>query len=146
MNTAAKDLRKNYSKKICEKLVLLMKTTIRALANHFKACAQNFDSFHIQTKMFSTRRLPGMRVSSMQSASQWISTLLERSSLSSRRSSVSPRLRYIYPCSFFFNFSLEGEAVCGRGAEDVEQHWTDHHLSEQGCRPVEEIGEAKEGL
>ena len=37
MNTAAKDLRKNYSKKICEKLVLLMKTTIRALANHFKA-------------------------------------------------------------------------------------------------------------
>ena len=39
MNTAAKDLRKNYSKKICEKLVLLMKTTIRALANHFKACA-----------------------------------------------------------------------------------------------------------
>ena len=40
MNTAAKDLRKNYSKKICEKLVLLMKTTIRALANHFKARAQ----------------------------------------------------------------------------------------------------------
>ena len=37
VNTAAKDLRKNYSKKICEKLVLLMKTTIRALAAHFKA-------------------------------------------------------------------------------------------------------------
>ena len=49
MNTAAKDLRKNYSKKICEKLVLLMKTTIRALANHFKANCNCVISLLIKT-------------------------------------------------------------------------------------------------
>ena len=58
-----------------------------------------------------------------------------------------PKIEVYFPFLFFYlNFSLEGEAVGGRGAKDVEQHWTDHHLSKQGCRPVEEIGEAKEGL
>ena len=87
-----------------------------------------------------------MRASSMQSASQWSSTLLERSSLSLRLSSVSPRLRYIFPSFFVLNLYLQGEAVSGRGAEDVEQHRADHHLGQQGCGHVEKIGEAKEGV
>lgn len=37
VNTAAKELRKNYTKKITERLVSLLKITLRALAKHFQA-------------------------------------------------------------------------------------------------------------
>ena len=48
--------------------------------------------------------------------------------------------------AMFINLCLLGEAVCGRGAEDVEQHRANHHLSQQGCGPVEKIGEAEKGV
>ena len=48
--------------------------------------------------------------------------------------------------AMFINLCLLGEAVCGRGAEDVEQHRANHHLSQQGCGPVEKIGKAEKGV
>ena len=41
VNTAAKELRKVFTKKISEKLILLLKTTIRNLATHFKAATMD---------------------------------------------------------------------------------------------------------
>ena len=41
VNTAAKELRKVFTKKISEKLILLLKTTIRNLASHFKAATMD---------------------------------------------------------------------------------------------------------
>ena len=41
VNTAAKELRKSHTKKLSEKLVLLLKTTIRALAKHFQAASSS---------------------------------------------------------------------------------------------------------
>ena len=46
----------------------------------------------------------------------------------------------------FFNLCLLGEAVGGGGAEDVEQHRANHHLSQQGRGTVEKIGEAEKGV
>ena len=54
-----------------------------------------------------------------------------------------PKIEVYLPPFFVFNLYLQGEAVSGRGAEDVEQHRADHHLGQQGCGHLEEIGEAK---
>ena len=57
-----------------------------------------------------------------------------------------PKIEVYFLLTLVFNLYLQGEAISGRGTEDVEQHRADHHLGQQGCGHMEEIGEAKEGV
>ena len=50
----------------------------------------------------------------------------------------------VVPC--LQDISISNDIRGGQGAEDVEQHWTDHHLSRQGCGPVEKIGKTEKGV
>ena len=57
VNSAAKELRRNYSKKVADKLSLLTKNSLKILSKHFASASSDVKSevccFHDNTYLFS---------------------------------------------------------------------------------------------